>query len=394
MRLISTFLLLFSTNLFAAMPLEDSKVTTDDGIQVFLTNERGEPQTTFYFAPGQRTAEEVVFRHSVSAKRGAYSSWVLEITEPKEGLSYRMAFEGSLPFLIHWDGMFDNERGIVPNRKYFLRLLLVTKEKEVFSSPFAFFSSAEREVESGSHGEKVQIEVAKLFVNLTGGFHVVSAQTPKYSTTLFPNIDGDLGIYWKEMHRFGVRFDVTSSIFSGWNYDAGGNELRYSDLSLSYRWRVAGAPPRRPQLPYTPPYVRGAGGTNYEPSLFGAPFNLELGVKVFNTVVAGSADQAINNEVPGQIQGLALTLNSDMAVSVMRAYLNIEAGSSLFNGGQMNIIGIGGMLVYDRWESIAPGLVFHYMRVSGAPDQTLLPGVNSISNSLIFAGASLVFKVS
>ena len=89
--------------LSALVCADEAPVTVDNRIQVYLTNERGEPQSTFFFSPGQKSADEVVFRHFVPKDLDNYSSWVLEISEPKENLFYRMAFNGALSFLIHWD---------------------------------------------------------------------------------------------------------------------------------------------------------------------------------------------------------------------------------------------------------------------------------------------------
>ncbi len=377
----------------ARVRAEDADVIEDDNIQVFLTNERGDPQTTFYFNPGQKVVDEVAFRHRTGTKPTNYTSWVLEISEPKEKLSYRMAFNSQLPFLIHWDGMFDSDRGIIPNQRYFLRLMLITKDKKVFSSPYSFFLTAERDLEIGTQVELVQVEAAKLFLQLSGGFKTISAKTPGYNSTLFPNLDGDVGVYWKEDHRFGVRFDVTSNILSGWNFDTTGTVLRYSDFSVGYRYRLMGQPPRRPQLPYVPPYLKGAiQPSTYDAKYFGAPINCEIGFKIFNSLLSSAEGQPISKQLPGQMKGVSATANVDFVWDRLRLYGTLEFGSSIF-GGKVNRIGIEGIAVYDRWQSIAPGLLVSLTSFSGAPDPEFNPGVTSVSAKLIFIGAYLIFKV-
>lgn len=381
--------------LLLALPLwaEDAEVIEDDGIQVFLTNERGDPQTTFYFNPGQKSADEVVFRHRVTSSKVEYSSWALEITEPKEGLMYRMVFSGNLPFLIHWDGMFDNDRGIVPNERYFLKLLLIGRDKRVHASPYAFFSTAERELEVGTQVELVQIEAAKLFVQLSGAIKAISTQTPTYNSNLFPNIDGDLGIYWREDHRFGIHFDVTSNILTGWNFYDDGNVLRYSDFSFGYRYRLAGTPPRRPVLPYVPPYLKDAVQPQvYDAKYYGAPLNLEIGARFYNTTAAGAEKQVINNELPGQMKGLQLTVNVDSTVGRFRAYGALHAGTTLL-GGKVNRLGVEAAIVYDRWQSIAPGLFTSMTIFNGIADENLIPSVGEVSFTIYSIGGYLIFKV-
>lgn len=361
-------------------------------IAVALVDGNGQLLTTYPMTTGRDATNDLTFQATIDAKNQGYKAALLELSDPAHNAKARIELEGEVPELMHWDGQFPGRLGIEKGRRYFMRLVLFYADGRALSSPWAFFSTRLRTAYDTAR--KVKGSYISLYVIPTGAMHYVSLWTQNRQATLYPNVFGDVALVWKNTHSIILKLEATSNILFGNSNDP--TNFAYSDVSLAYRFRLAGAPIRAPLLPPEPP----SGNYKYRipPSrteIYGKPFNAEAGVRLFYSTIRGEGNQLIDRETARRFSGVVATLEANQAFDAFRAHLTLEAGYSVFVG-KLSVYGIGGAVTYERLENVAPGLEVRYYSITGRPSVdsfTGIPGLTSISNRLLLAGLTLKFKL-
>jgi hypothetical protein len=359
------------------------KPETVSGLTLVPITDQNQQTHIVHIPRQERSAKDIIFSHKVPEKLEDYASWVLEVRDPARELRYEGLYEGEMPKVLHWDGFFNDRSGVQINQKYFARLLLVTKEKKVFASPWTFFST--RPI--GEYdGTKIGSNYLKLYVLPTVAINNVTLETKSYQQSLAPNIMGDLRLV-KGDNSFGIKFEVTANVLVNYSAIVNPDSFFYSDFSIFYRYRVIGAPPHAPVLPISPLYDGGR-APPVGASAYGRPIDVEVGAKLFDTTIRGFANQPIDAELAQNATGMAATLDMDVALWLFRLYVNGEFGYSALKGS-LTSIQFQASFTIDRFEYFSPGIQFKYLDLSGTP----YGSSNQIDNKLSFLGVVFYFKL-
>jgi len=369
-----------TTHLFAEQVSESALIST------YLANPQGAAVTEYEIEPGASGFRDILFKYDFPENYKGYVSWVFEVSDPENGLNSQMIFEGALPPIIHWDGMFSNEESLKLNQKYYMRLLLVMPGNKVVSSPWGFFVT----IPKARKGAASKDDYISLYVVPTGGLYYLRLKTPSYSSSLYPSFLGDLRLIYKDQHTFGFRFEATCNTIFG--YGVSETSFLYSDFSLFYRYHILGAPIRAPTLGMNPTHLGFQFKESDDPERYGQRVNVQLGARLTNTVLRGFASSSIDNELARVAQGLLGTAHVDYSLWAFRLHGALEAGYSFFKGGLMMASGEAG-ITYQWMTNIAPGFQLRYQILKGtaAGDQ---PNAGlDINNQILFAGLILYFKI-
>ncbi|MBI4403422.1 MAG: hypothetical protein HY537_04635 [Deltaproteobacteria bacterium] len=362
-------------------------IRTSTDLRVFLVTDKAEETTTLGMPKG-RLVKDIIFKYVLKEDAKNFTSWAFEVTEMDEKLVYRTGAEGKLPPLLHWDGFFNPDAPLKPNRKYFIRLLLIYKDGSAAASPWSFFST---KVMALVGGPKVKGNVLDLYVLPSGSFHALFTQTKTAKTVSFPCLQVDVRLIWNEVNTFGVRIESTSNLIMGYSVHAAG--LFYSDISLYYRYRLLGSPVRAPVLPVFPPYADTTlKKLDYKIEKFSKPHNLEVGIRSFNTLLRGYEGAPIDPELARFVQGLSFVTVFEQALGVFRGHLTGEAGYTLFKGRCLFASGELG-ITYQGLTTVAPGLFFRYQVLSGKPAPDQFNADTDITNKMVFGGIAIHMKL-
>lgn len=371
----------------ACIGAEEQTVETSAALGVFLVNDRAELVTTLRM-PKDKPPNNIIFKHSGSEDFENYDGWALEVTDPAQNLSYRLGVQGKLPSLLHWDGMFNALNKISVNQKYLFRLLLTTKEEKVIASPWAFFITR---IKRPYEKPRMTENTISLYVVPTGGVSSVLLRTKSFQAGLFPTIYADARLIWKDIHTLGLRFETSSNaIFQSERTSAG---FFYSDFSLFYRYRFFGSPLRSPLLPVVPQYGKpDTKEPRFRIEVFSPPENLEVGARLFNSMLRGFGNTVIEYELMRAVQGAAATVHYDRLFSRLRLFGGAELGYSFFRG-KVLLASLEGAVTYERFRDVSPGLQVRYQRFSGHPFQGEPNASVSVTNQMVFGGVILYFKI-
>lgn len=366
---------------------ETPQITTTTAISVFLVNERGE-ETTGLGVPKGKGVKDILFKYVLKEDAKNFTSWAFEVTDPDHNLSYRMAFEGKLPPLLHWDGIFNAKDSIAVNHKYFMRLLLITRDNKVLASPWAFFNTKVKPLVTGP---RTSGNLISLYITPTGGLYGLYLRTKNYETAAFPTLYGDVRLVWKDIHTFGLRLEATSNVLFGYAETASG--FFYSDISLFYRYRLMGAPIRAPLVPVFPAYADArARNVEFRLERFAKPQNAEVGVRIFNSLLRGYDGAPIDPELSRFVQGLAITGHYDRALGAFRFHGGVEAGYTVFRGRL--VLGSAEVgFTYERVASLSPGLQIRYQILTGSPAGDQFNASEQVTDQMLFGGFILYFKI-
>jgi hypothetical protein len=194
-----------------------------------------------------------------------------------------------------------------------------------------------------------------------------------------PLLTAVLGLTLYDFHTVGVQVSATADLTPTPRVDG----VFYSDVSLFYRYRFVGEPVHASRFATSPTYGAIRTQAMSPPnSVFGAPFNMDFGGRVFFSALRGSTAGTLDASLPRSFQGSALGLWFDRQIVFLRLHGALEGGYTLLQGNY-SYGGITGALTYDRWARVAPGLRFRYEFLDG----------NGNQNALIAFGAVLYFKM-
>lgn len=364
----------------------DQQLMTLNTMQVFLADERGEPISTIPITPKDPELD-LLFRYKIPERSLEYVSWAFEVSQPEKALNYQMAFEGKVPQVLHWDGIFANGSEIAVNQKFYVRLLLVTKTNRILASPWAAFNTTLR---SGNEYVKTIPSFIDLFILPSGGTNYMYLSANTGSATVAPNIFGDFRLIYKNEHTMGLGFDVTSNTLFALN--ALSNGFSYSDLNLFYRYRLMGAPIRPPVVPMLPGFM----GSKVKPVLprdaYGKTTNMEVGVKFNTSTLRGYNGTDLNPGLAKKFQGVSLQYFVDRAVWDLRLHGELSLGYSAFTG-KIASIDAAASITYDVLGSFSPGLQFRDLFLTGTSYDEFTGTTNSVANNLMMFGVVVYFKL-
>ncbi len=330
---------------------------------------------------------DLLFRTRVAKPYDDYVSWAFEAHDPQESHSYQMAFEGKLPEVIHWDGLFSDESEIKLNKKYFIRLILVRPDGKLVASPWGPIVTGKKKA---YEGPKNRGEYITLYVMPNGGGHFIILKTASQTTSMFPAVYGDFRLHLMDKYMCGMGFATTANALFG--YQATPTGFGYAEISGFCRYRVLGQPLRAPIVPLSPSFM----GKTFKPSvpddLYGKPMNFEVGAKLFYTTLRGFPGTPLDAELFRSATGMSATLNVDRAFWLLRAHAGLELGYSVFRGSLL-AAGAEFGLTYDRLKDVAPGIQLKYALYKGRPPGDQPNAGTSIQNNMVFIGVMGYFKL-
>lgn len=340
------------------------------GIEVFLVDETESPSSQYTLSQDLNAAKELRFKRSITFKT-PYISWAIEFSDPLRNLSRRIASDGKMPETVRWDGTFDSNQSIIPRSRYYYRLILVSEDEKLYSSPWTSFSVR---LKNRSEGAKTKEKFISLYVAPTIGFESQSINTKSFSDTGMALL-GDLKFILNDTHIFALKYEASSdSLFQS---TTAANDLNYSDFSFYYRYNITGRPLKA--------------GTMEKDK-----FVAQMGARSFASVVRGGGNLPVDGEAARSYQGLTGTLNLEQRIGNFRLLEGAEAGYSLFKS-KHTIIGFEGALTYEGFKYVGIGIHGKYSMVDGKPEADANDAGNggntTISNKILMAGLSLYFKI-
>lgn len=330
---------------------------------------------------------DLLFRTQVGKPYDDYVSWAFEAHDPQESHTYQMAFEGKLPDVIHWDGLFSDESEIKLNKKYFIRLILVRPDGKLVASSWGPVVTGKKKA---YEGPKNRGEYITLYVMPNGGGHFIMLKTATQTVSMFPSVYGDFRLHLFDKYMCGMGFATTANTLFG--YQATATGFGYADISGFCRYRAVGQPLRAPIVPLTPSFM----GKNFKPNvpddLYGSPLNVEVGAKLFYTTLRGFPGTPLDAELFRSATGMSATVNIDRAFWLFRAHGGLELGYSVFRGSVL-AAGAEFGLTYDRLKDVAPGIQVKYALYKGKPPTDQPNAGASITNNMVFIGVMGYFKL-
>jgi hypothetical protein len=385
-------MLAMATLLLAAASASAETAQENPDIKLFLVNDDGGQSSVYTLNPSSDAVRDILFRTSIPANL-SYSFWAFEISNPASKQTYRLALQGKVPPVLHWDGVFPDGGTIRPQQTYYIRLVLITAERKAISSPSQVVTTRQ-----GTGTEYVQLERRKqtFYAFPVGAFYYTTLKTGSVSTSHFPIMHASLRLAFDERNSFGFIIETTPNILT--SVSATPNGFFYSHVSIFYRYRLMGALPHPPILPLTPDYARGKADPPALPAqAFGAKTNLELGFRAYNNILRGFGGQQIDPLVSRQTTGLMASLLWDRRLGVFRMHGGLEAGYSVFKGGLFTANAQTG-ITYDRYEHLSPGIEARYQFSTGSGSDDPQDGVASgaptgITNHIFMVGVSALFKI-
>lgn len=362
-------------------------VKTDSEVQIGVADVNGQLVKEIDLQKDAKGFYDLLFRAKFSEKHADYVSWAFEASDPQENRYYQMAFEGKIPEIIHWDGLFSDETEVKLNKQYHFRLLLVKPDGKLVGSPWNTFTGI---VKRPYEGPKNRGEYITLYVMPYGGGHFLVVKTKTQSATIFPNLVGDFRVNLFDEYMCGMGFDTTANTLFG--YTASPDSFGFSEISGYCRYRLLGSPLRAPVLPLTPSYM----GKDFKPHIpedaWGKPTSVEVGVKLFYSTLRGMPGAALDSELFRAATGLSATAHASQAFWVFRAHGGLELGYSVFRGSLLTFSGELGV-TFDRLRDLAPGLQFRYSYFGGNPPGDQVNAATAVANHLLFFGVMGYFKL-
>lgn len=371
----------------AAAGVEALNVTSSPAVHIALTDANGDAVKEIGLEKDIKGFYDFFFKTKIDKPHQDYTSWAFEARDPQEGRYYQMAFEGKLPEIVHWDGIFSDETEVKLRKKYFFRLVLVKPGGNLVGSPWISFATGKKKP---YEGPKNRGEYITLYVMPRGGAHLIYLKTNSLSKILYPSAYGDFRIHLLDSYMCGMGFTTTANTVFGYNASAEG--FGYSDISGFCRYRLVGRPLRAPILPQSPSYMGKDFKANIPEDVWGAPNNLEVGARLFYSTLRGFAGSALDAQLFRSITGLAATLNYDRALWLFRAHLGLEGGYSVFQGSILTgTVDFG--LTYDRLRDIAPGIQIRYSLFKGRPAADQFNANTEVTDHMVFLGLMGYFKL-
>lgn len=357
-----------------------------DKINVFLITETGEPTAVLESTPSA-PPKNIVFKYSLPREAQDYDAWALEISDTRRNLTYRLAYEGKLPPLLHWDGAFSPTERLESTGKYFYRLLLIRNEFEITASPWFNFSTKEVE---GLGAKEFSDNSVKLGIVPNGSWYALLVQSSAGRKMLFPVLMLDTQIHTEKSHVFAYRLESSSNILGG---SAGfGDPLFYTDLSLYYRYRLAGASIRTPQVEYFPPYVTPDWTQKYEVKQLPRQTNFEVGVRMMISLLDSFESNPLDDALFGEYMGANLMLHSSFPFGIFRMRLDGEVGYSIFKG-RFFVAAFEMSTTLEIFPEISIGPHLRYRYVSGKRSSSDALADQDFKNHLLLGGFSIIFKI-
>ncbi|MCB0403407.1 MAG: hypothetical protein KDD51_01380 [Bdellovibrionales bacterium] len=364
---------------------EAPSVQEVSALQVFLITETGEPTTTLSVAPST-PPDNVVFKYNVPETLKDYEAWALEINDPKRKLTYRMAFEGRMPPLLHWDGKFNATDQLLADQKHFYRLLLIRNGVEIYASPWASFLTQGVE---GAGAKDFDQNVVKIGIIPTGAVYAAVIRAGNIQKLFFPVLQLDTQLAIGEKDTVGYRLETTSNILTA---SSDSTTFFYTDISVFYRRRLAGKPITSPTIQYFPPYVEADWTQKYEVKKLPAQTNFEVGMRMMISVLKGYEGRPLDDEAYGNLKGLVLTGHYSTPFGIFRLRADAEIGYSLFKGR----FWMGGLELATTIElfpeiSVGPHLRYKFTTGQRSVDEPL--SNKYITNHFFLFGATVIFKI-
>jgi hypothetical protein len=367
-------------------------VVENSAIKVALVDENGRETSVYQLPAVGDSVKDILFRTQVPDSL-SYDLWTLEITNPATGQNYRLALEGKVPTVIHWDGNFSEGGTLRPNQTYYIRLLVFSSSRNATTSKVGVFTT-----QQGTGTEFVKMERQKLgfYAFPTGGLYYHWLKTSSTESSHFPTMQASLRLAFGDRHSFGFVIETSPNILT--NVAVSPNGFFYSHVSVFYLARIWGALPHPPVLPSTPEYAKGRGRAAEVPALaYGAKSNLEVGLRVYNNVLRGFGGQTIDVFLSRQSTGLILTAMGDRRLGVFRIHGAVEAGYSVFRGS-LFVLQTKAGISYDRFEHLSPAIEFKYQVMAGNAADDAFDGVDpggpqGVTNQMIMGGLVFQFKI-
>ncbi len=380
------------TLLLAAVSATAETAQENPDIKLFLVNDDGGQSSVYTLNPSSDAVRDILFRTSIPANL-SYSFWAFEISNPATKQTYRLALQGKVPPVLHWDGVFPDGGTIRPQQTYYTRLVLINSERKAVSSPSQVVTTRQ-----GTGTEYVQLERKKqtFYAFPSGAFYYTWLKAGPVSASHFPIMHASLRLAFDEQNSFGFFVETSPNILT--NLTVTPNGFFYSHVSIYYRYRMLGALPHPPILPVNPEYARGKDSPPALPAqAFGARTNLEFGIRVYNNILRGFGDQQIDSLVSRQTVGLMAGVFGDRRLGVFRMHGGLEAGYSVFKGGMLMTNARTG-ISYDRYEHLSPGIEARYQFSTGTGSDDPFDGVASgaptgITNHIFMVGLNALFKI-
>lgn len=366
---------------------EMPSIKQSDKINVFLITETGDATAILEATPSS-PPRNVVFKYNVPKEISDYDAWALEIADTRRNLTYRLAYEGRMPPLLHWDGSFSPTERLETNGKYYFRLLLIKSEFEITASPWYSFKTKEVE---GLGAKEFSENSVKLGIVPNGSWYGLMVLTEVGRKILFPVLMLDTQIQTEKNHIFAYRLETSSNILGGVR-PGFGDAIFYTDLSLYYRYRLAGSPIKSPQVEYFPPYSTPDWTQKYEVRQLPRQVNFEIGARFMISLLDSFESDPLDDSLYGSYMGTNLMLHASFPFGIFRLRMDGEIGYSVFKG-RFFIAAFEMGTTLELLPEISIGPHLRYRLVSGKRSSSDALADKDFTNHVFLGGFSIIFKI-
>lgn len=363
------------------------KVTPSVDVQFVLVDAEAKPTSVFLVPKDTKVALDLLFKATIPPAKASYSSWAIEVSEPKKGLLYQLEMSGEVPGVVHWDGFFSEKEKIKPGTQYFVRLILASDSGKNYASIWSPFTAKWARVErTQAIGEALSVYVVP-----RGSLSFLRVTTNAGASGFFPLTALEFDVVFKDRHHIAFGAQVTNNIlFNSANIEQG---LFYSEVGVAYRYQLVGAPVRPPQIPFVPDYAKNqVPETSVGRRAFGRVNNVQAGLRFFDATVRGLAGSTIDSNYARHFSGFSAVASYDQSFFPLRLHLAGEVGYSLVRGGLMRFAGMGG-LSYDRIPALVPMIFGRYEVLSGSTAAEASRASTSVRNRLLSLGLEILFRI-
>ncbi len=391
LQLVAAFLLYVSLSAGAEKGKGLPAETEVNDIKLSLVNDDGKA-IKIYSMPREESERILFFRLNIDPRHVGFKRSVIEIADKEKAVGATIDLGKDPRSITRWDGRFSDKKSLEPGVRYLIRAVLFKRDGKTLSSAWNYFSTRKRTVYDDAR--RVRQKPISLYVLSDGSAYSMMLVTKSQRAFNFPSIRGELELIYEDLHTIVIKIEATPNTLFGFKPTA--DAYYYSDLSLSYKYRLIGSPIRSPAFPPSDPTGRGSPADPYSvPRIFGEPFNSEIGVRIFSTTLRGAGGAPIDSELPRHIEGVAGGLWMNYGIGPTRLYLAGELGYSLFSG-KMLTLGGDIALVYDRLANFSPGLQLRVLAFKGKSIPDAFSGTTTetdITTLLAMAGVVLKFKL-
>jgi hypothetical protein len=355
------------------------------------------PTPTYWLPADSTKPYELLFRVGVPRELQDYTSWVVDITDTESGLGYQSRVDGRIQNPIHWDGFFSPTDKVKAGRQYRVRITLLYPGGKSIESTWAQFSVVVRFEDMDRKAEDATLAA---YIIPSGALYYQGIVGSGVESLKFPVLSGEVTAALFDRHRLTLRLETSSHLLM--HYEATSTAYFYSDVSFFYAVRVVGVNPRHKVQTWRPKYAgKDPNALAGLPLLYTPhsvmPYNLDIGVRGFFTVLRGFGDKLIDSAVARSFQGGTLTVSGDKEWGRYFFKGGFEGGYSFLRGSILQL-GAHASASYDGFPFVMPGIQVRYSLLLGSAaddsfDGVLTGPVSNVRNQLLMIGLLLNFKL-